>query len=136
MGVVAWILVIAWLSLAAIIVYLAITRTPVFAHERIADHIPDPRDAEIAFLRDRVTHLETMLHRTSRDYATSQAELLRDALVGRPTGLPSTDDLDDGGGSGTVLDDDGGFIEDWTDGLFPPGATEKVPPPPEGFDIP
>lgn len=108
------------------------------SEERIADHIPDPRDTEIAFLRARVVHLEEMLHGTQRDTTVDLADMLRASLVGTGTGLSNeagpiittdapVDALD-------PIDDDEG---DWTDDFIADDAgLPFVPPPPPGFPAP
>lgn len=106
--------------------------------ERVDPHIPDPRDTEITFLRDRVRHLEEMLHGTARDNTAELAAMLRESLIGGGTGLPLattglTDDTPDTL-DGPGFDDD---QQDWTDDLIPDTAgLPFVPPPPEGFPVP
>lgn len=105
--------------------------------DRIAEHIPDPRDTEIAFLRARVVHLEEMLHGTQRDATVDMADMLRAALIGAGTGLPepsTTITTDTPVDALDPIDDDEG---DWTDGFIPNDAgLPYVPPPPPGFPTP
>lgn len=109
-------------------------RPRVSSAERITPHIPDPRDTEIAFLRDRVVQLEEMLHGTQRSQTVDYADLLRASLLGTGTGLSN-----EAGAVITTTDHDTTVTEDelevdWTDDFLPDTAgLPYVPPPPEGF---
>ena len=133
---IAGIITLGYLILGTVVLYLYITKPKVLSAERLEGHIPDPRDTEIVFLRERVVHLEAMLHGTARADTNTMAQLLRDHLLGTPTGLAgTTDDAVDGEDGGPDL---GGYDEaDWTDDyVVVPTDTGLIPPPPVEFPTP
>jgi len=132
--VIAGVIVLGYLVMGTVILWLYITKPKILSHERIADHIPDPRDTEIVFLRERVVHLENMLQGVQTSTADTMATMLRDHLFGTKTGLVLAEDglVEEGGPDLGDL-----FEPDWTDDDIPDAVPAyEVPPPPVEFPRP
>ena len=133
---IAGIITLGYLILGTVVLYLYITKPKVLSAERLEGHIPDPRDTEIVFLRAQVVDLTNKLQGVTTSSADTMASLLRDHLLGTPTGLAgTTDDAVDGEDGGPDL---GGYDEaDWTDDyVVVPTDTGLIPPPPVEFPTP
>lgn len=126
---------VAFIALAIGVTLSYLADRKVSSADRIEPHVPDPRDTEIVFLRERVIHLEAMLHGTTRADNDTMANLLRDHLLGTGTGLAAPDAVVDGEDGGPDL---GGYDEaDWTDDyIVLPNEGALIPPPPAEFPTP
>jgi len=136
-----WVIVgVAYLGLVTVAVGLSTWhafRPRESSADRIADHIPDPRDTEITFLRSRVVELETMLHGVQRDQMWGMADMLKVSLTGGSTGLPEPEPGAAITGTTDDTTDDDELEPDWSDDFVTDTAgLPYVPPPPPGFPTP